>query len=200
MGWLLGGRRTPADFLSTVLGDIAFNLRSALDHMVCALARRADPDCTCTGTQFPIVTTLEKWHLSGLKGVPGKAVALIKSVQPYQRGDESAAALDPLNILNELCRAARPVCRARMRRAPWRLPFVMMSLQERGFGGSFVREGTPSPPAGGRDRRRATDYSVRRPWPGCRRSARCLAPALPGAAQSLQRAAVSPSEAAAVGQ
>src|SRR5262245_55640790 len=41
---------------SALVGDCVFNMRSALDHMVCGLIRTKNPGSSCAGRSFPICT------------------------------------------------------------------------------------------------------------------------------------------------
>lgn len=95
----------PPVFLSAILGDIMFNLRSVLDHLVCGMVRTREPAAPCERLQFPVFTERDKWDTAAtramLKGVPPPAVKVIESLQPYRRGELNAA-LDPLNILTIL--------------------------------------------------------------------------------------------------
>jgi hypothetical protein len=87
--------------LSVLIGDCVFNMRSALDNVVCALIRRATPEATCSGTQFPICDDRAKHKPEMLRGVPEGARRMIVALQPYNR-PENSIAVDPLNILNLL--------------------------------------------------------------------------------------------------
>jgi hypothetical protein len=52
----------PPVHLSTVMGDCLFNLRSALDHLVCALIRARIPNHPCDRSEFPIFIEMEKFE------------------------------------------------------------------------------------------------------------------------------------------
>jgi len=68
--------------IGAIAGDVAHNLRSALDHLVCQLSQG-----TCTDTQFPICDTEELWRAElkkkRLDGVGDRHRAMIERVQPY---------------------------------------------------------------------------------------------------------------------
>jgi hypothetical protein len=86
--------------LSVLLGDCVHNMRSALDNLVCGLAKTVKPDCTCRGA-FPFRKDQNDWndHFEvDLKGVPLDAQKIIKELQPWH--DPSKA--NPLLILNKL--------------------------------------------------------------------------------------------------
>lgn len=89
--------------LATVIGDYLFNLRSALDSLVCGLVRKQNPSLDCEKNQFPIFDVpktyadLKHKHLAD---VPGAAHKLFDELQPFRRPDPH---LDPLWILNRLC-------------------------------------------------------------------------------------------------
>lgn len=90
--------------VSVRIGEFLYNLRSALDNLVCALVRKEKGNvATCSGNGFPIHTdcdVYEREAIRALKGVPPPARALIHELQPYCRGNTSDK--DPLNILNQL--------------------------------------------------------------------------------------------------
>jgi hypothetical protein len=91
--------------LGVLLGECVFNMRSALDNLVCGLVRTKDPTAECKGTQFPICATRKCWNdhwRKYLKGVEPAAQQMIKDLQPCFRSS-SAPENDPLCVLNDLC-------------------------------------------------------------------------------------------------
>jgi hypothetical protein len=90
--------------LSAIMGDCIANMRSALDNLVCGLARTKRASCRCIGIRFPIYGKPEHWQdnwKADLKGVPAPARAIIKRLQPCFRTD-GLTEKDPLIILNQL--------------------------------------------------------------------------------------------------
>lgn len=93
----------PIDF-ALLAGEVAHQLRSALDHAVydlCSLRYSRPP--TYRRTQFPIFDTLaeyEKARRRMIKDIPRSASSLIKRVQPYHR--KTAIREDPLWMLHDL--------------------------------------------------------------------------------------------------
>ena len=91
--------------LSAIVGDVLFNLRSALDHLVCGLAKRADSSAECETLQFPICTSEEAFdkgiRRKQLEGISVDAVRMIRSVQPFLLGENSAK-LHALALLHDL--------------------------------------------------------------------------------------------------
>lgn len=88
-----------------LLGECVFNLRSALDNLVCGLIRTADSHAPCKGTQFPICSAKEHWDNTWqkhLRGVEPAAQKMIRGLQPCFRMS-SRPDNDPLSILNVLC-------------------------------------------------------------------------------------------------
>ncbi len=88
-----------------LVGECVFNMRSALDNLVCGLIRTKNPRAPCKGTQFPISSTEEQWEKNWqkyLKGVEQAAQKLIRDLQPCFRMS-AAPEDDPLSILNVLC-------------------------------------------------------------------------------------------------
>ena len=91
--------------LSVLLGECVFNIRSALDNLVCGLIRTADSHAPCKGTQFPICPTQQDWEKNWqkyLKGVEPAAQRMIRDLQPCFRMS-AVPENDPLSILNTLC-------------------------------------------------------------------------------------------------
>lgn len=87
------------------IGEFLYNLRSALDNLVCALVRKekGTAGAKCGGSGFPIHTdcdVYEREAARSLKGVPPSARSLIYGLQPFSRGNTSS--IDPLNLLNLL--------------------------------------------------------------------------------------------------
>jgi hypothetical protein len=101
--WMDAGE--PPIRLSVLLGDCVFNLRSALDNLVCGLARSVNPQDTCTSRRFPISTNEAKYRKGrneSLRGVSDQAKKLIDELQPWRRPINTMEA-DPLHLLNCLC-------------------------------------------------------------------------------------------------
>jgi hypothetical protein len=104
--WLVYAAKDPYPpvRLSAIMGDCIANMRSALDNLVCGLARTKKPRCRYVGIRFPIYGKPELWQenwKSDLKGVPASARAIIKRLQPCFRPD-GLADKDPLLVLNQL--------------------------------------------------------------------------------------------------
>src|SRR5262249_7900382 len=77
----------PTPIVSIVLGEICYNLRSALDYLIFELARE-DSGVAQDGTQFPIDDSPEKFadHIpSRLRGISRAHVAVVEGLQPYRR-------------------------------------------------------------------------------------------------------------------
>ena len=91
--------------LGVLLGESVFNIRSALDNLVCGLIRTADSHAPCKGTQFPICSAQEQWEKNWqkyLNGVEPAAQKMIRDLQPCFRMS-AVPENDPLSILNVLC-------------------------------------------------------------------------------------------------
>lgn len=81
--------RQPRDTLGLLLGDFAHNLRCALDHLVCQLARLTGAT-NCARTQFPICASPEEFARrkpTWLAGVGDDHRAAIEQAQPYHAGE-----------------------------------------------------------------------------------------------------------------
>jgi hypothetical protein len=91
--------------LSAIVGDVVFNLRCALDHIVCGLVRKADQTAECEKLGFPICTTEKAFNdaikAKRLVGVSVEAVRRIRSVQPFH-SPENSRMLHPLWLLHDL--------------------------------------------------------------------------------------------------
>ncbi len=95
----------PPIHLGILLGECVFQLRSALDNLVCGLIRTQDPQAECRRTQFPIRLQHDDWNKhwqKDLRGVEPAAQRMIHDLQPFSR-IPSDPERDPLNLLNELC-------------------------------------------------------------------------------------------------
>lgn len=87
-----------------VLGDILNNLNSALDHLVCSLARLNDPEHDCRATEFPIFTDKAKYEVKKervLRGIPEEAQSIIGELQPFNSGENPA--MHVLEVLRHFC-------------------------------------------------------------------------------------------------
>jgi hypothetical protein len=104
--------REPDPEWEITVGEIAYQMRSSLDHLVTQLVVLNGGDAEKHRGSFPIFVNAEdywkKLKRGGtrrdqlLEGVAGEHRAVIDSLQPYQRGPRQAS-LDPLAVLNELC-------------------------------------------------------------------------------------------------
>jgi hypothetical protein len=79
------GYPAPLPIVSILLGEICYNLRSALDYLVFELAK-LDSGSVQNGTQFPIDDTPQLFTrhiLTRLKGISPPHVTAIERLQPY---------------------------------------------------------------------------------------------------------------------
>ncbi len=102
--WVIAEEPTPPPlYLSTIIGDALYNLRSALDHLVYELIRanRKQPNGR---SQFPIVSTNEvdydRVAPIQVQGMDPYAAAAIKRLQPYNRSHRHNNKM--LRLLNHL--------------------------------------------------------------------------------------------------
>lgn len=82
-------------------GEVATDLRSALDYLVYSLSDEAGgrPDEPSARTQWPIFTKAgeyPKWRGKMLRGVPDRSRAVIDWLQPFDTPSDSLALLDRL--------------------------------------------------------------------------------------------------------
>lgn len=93
------GSGDPPIPLILIAGEVAYQLRSALDHVIYILAKETPEG----SRQFPICDSPKEYESRGLsmiKGVSDSASALIDSLQPYHRGSD--AHKDTLWVLKKL--------------------------------------------------------------------------------------------------
>lgn len=89
--------------LSVVVGEIVHQLRSSLDHLVVALAKKNGQEATLSH-QFPIVSTGARFdqaiNAGRLRGVGGAEVDRIRQMQPMNEADPDDNFLSLLAALN----------------------------------------------------------------------------------------------------
>ena len=91
--------------LSITLGEILYNLRSSLDHLVWQLVL-ANGQTPGRYNEFPITTDLQKWQETkgrALKGISQRHEAMIGYLQPYTGGINLPFDVSMLRDLNDLC-------------------------------------------------------------------------------------------------
>ena len=106
---------TPDDALpvrwSILVGEIAYNLHSALDQLVCQLAVLKDATVDCSKTGFPICLYGPRskakrkrgegrWNSRRMGYLKRTHRAMVKRLQPYHRGN--GGRLSPLWLLHEV--------------------------------------------------------------------------------------------------
>jgi hypothetical protein len=87
--------------LSILVGECVHNMRSALDNLVCGLARTVNTRCECKKTAFPFRENQADWNAHvqfDLEGVPKPAKKIIKHLQRWL----DTTSPNPLVILNKL--------------------------------------------------------------------------------------------------
>jgi hypothetical protein len=95
-------RHTPPNRLLMLIGDVLYNLRSALDHLAWILTGpKAD-----RRTEFPIFCAqqgfLGQWGQAKIHDMPAAAQTIIESLQPYKRS-HSSPERTPLWMLQAAC-------------------------------------------------------------------------------------------------
>jgi len=98
--WKVRVRERLPDHLSSIVGDAAHNLRSALDLLACDVVRHNGGNVT--GVYFPFAGSageLEKAiKEKNLRRASPEAVALLRSLKPYRGGNADLRALHDLDI------------------------------------------------------------------------------------------------------
>lgn len=96
--------------LGMIAGDIAHNLRAALDHLWCAILRSHEQPVT-RRSQFPIFDTKPRdaqgrtaWRKQVGTGLPDELIAQVETLQPYATPEGVSIKRHPLYVLNELDR------------------------------------------------------------------------------------------------
>jgi hypothetical protein len=87
--------------LRLLAGEIAYQLRSALDHLAFIFAVQVSE----WSREFPIFDTRDGYETKGrakIKGMSAYHEAIVESVQPLKRGDGSPAHYDPLWMLHSI--------------------------------------------------------------------------------------------------
>jgi hypothetical protein len=91
--------------LSVLAGEVLFNLRSALDNLICGLIKMQDSKAECDKSEFPIFSDEAKYAEKKsrlLRGIPATAIAIVEQFQPWQR-PQATREVDPLWIIHTLC-------------------------------------------------------------------------------------------------
>ena len=104
--WVYRGEtpNVPAEWL-VILGEIFYNLRSSLDHLVWQLVL-ANGKPPVRSNQFPIATNEKDWQHAkkvSLRGVSERHKDMIHRLQPYTGGISFPFNVDMLTSLNKLC-------------------------------------------------------------------------------------------------
>ncbi|MHB1220361.1 MAG: hypothetical protein ACYC1L_19420 [Alphaproteobacteria bacterium] len=88
--------------LRVLMGEIIHNLRTSLDHLVCALVLRENSEPSW-GIQFPICDTTKEFERAcqrgKIKGISDRHMKIIESIQPYWTSESGN---HPLSILRRL--------------------------------------------------------------------------------------------------
>ena len=75
---------------SVLIGECVHNMRSAVDNLVCGLARTLKPTCKCAELAFPLLADQEEWDKKAdksLRGIPPAA----KFFRVFGGGSDQAA-------------------------------------------------------------------------------------------------------------
>ena len=96
--------RVPAipDSIKLIVGDVAHNLRTALDHLASALVRSVGIEPK--GVYFPIAETIDKYKAESggkTKGMPQQGKDLIDRFSPYGGGNHLLWGLHKLDIIDK---------------------------------------------------------------------------------------------------
>lgn len=134
--------------LSTIVGDVAHNLRSALDQMVCGLVR-ANRRQVSGGNGFPISGTphgFTQAKVGKLKNVSPRTNRFIGRLKPYRGGNKALWLLSELNNMdkhNSIIPVAVGQAQIQVR---WGIPGMFFSADGAMFLGGGPPGSTPFPP------------------------------------------------------
>jgi len=95
------GLGDPPIQLRLFAGEIAYQLRSALDHLAYIFAVQVSE----WSREFPIFDTRDGYETKGrpkIRGMTTYHETIVESVQPYKRGDGGPAHFDPLWMLHSI--------------------------------------------------------------------------------------------------
>ncbi len=95
-------RETPNPYWGVYVGDFLHNVRSALDHLMCALVL-ANGKRVTKQTQFPIFTDKYRFEVIGepmMRGASSEARAVIEELQPYHRLHPDEHPLEVLRVFS----------------------------------------------------------------------------------------------------
>ena len=96
-------RKLPARW-SVIVGDVLFNLRSALDHLACQLVIVGSDESRVTNeTGFPITRNPQvlKPTSPKVEGMCKDAIRRINALKPYKGGNDALWTLHRLNIIDK---------------------------------------------------------------------------------------------------
>lgn len=89
--------------IPVIVGEVIYDLRSALDQLTCCLAKKAGRDCT--DVYFPFAGSKQKFELKDTQGKIQKlhpdAVLMIQQLHPYKGGNDFLWSLNRLNNLDK---------------------------------------------------------------------------------------------------
>lgn len=94
----------PPTKLPIIIGDMLYNVRSALDHLIYQLVLSNPPNTPNKKTAFPIHADRQSFDSIKklrLKGVPVKAAALVEALQPYAGRENPLLMLDKLHNVDK---------------------------------------------------------------------------------------------------
>lgn len=89
--------------LSVIIGDVAHNLRSALDQMICELVRDNRRQ-TRLKTGFPISTTPKRFEeavVGKLEGATAQTQRFVRRLKPYQSGNRALWLLHEIDAMDK---------------------------------------------------------------------------------------------------
>jgi hypothetical protein len=91
-------RREPPPSWGPVIGEVLFNLRSALDHLACQLVILGGGPCTHE-TEFPVAKNRQAFEsrLGSVKGAGKDAIKILRACKPYSGGNDLLWSLHQLN-------------------------------------------------------------------------------------------------------
>lgn len=94
----------PPERISIIIGEVLYNLRSALDHLACALAK-LNGATTISDVYFPFAGSEQEFDSERTKRkmnrLSADAIKLIRELKPYRGGNDFLWCLNKLNCIDK---------------------------------------------------------------------------------------------------
>jgi hypothetical protein len=102
--YYMKGVEPPPPAIALMIGDILFNLRSALDHLAVQFLLKSNPAAPTYDVYFPVYKDATEYGQKAprrIRGLPQDAVDFINAAKPYKGGNEDIWRLNKLNNIDK---------------------------------------------------------------------------------------------------